>query len=141
MMATRFKGLIGVWLALSLQTLQAAEQSPVLSQGISTGYFLRLAAALILVLVVFLTFAWLLRRFNRLPASRNGLQVVSGLNLGGKEKLLVVQVGKQQLLLGVTANNISKLHELDEILDDPVAVKAGGFSSVLKGALGTSESS
>ena len=38
------------------------------------------------------------------------------MHLGAKEKLVVVQAGKQQLLLGVTAHQITLLETLDEPL-------------------------
>lgn len=133
--------LIGSGFLYCSPLLLAAEQTPSFSQGLSAGYYLRLGAALVLVLAVFFVFAWVLKRFNRIPASQNGLHIVSGLNVGNKEKLLVVQVGKKQLLLGVTANSISKLHQLDEAIDDPLSVQNANFGSVLKSALGARGSS
>ena len=76
--------------------------------------------ALIAVLVLIVGLAWLLKR---LPAAglRNSeqLRVVSSLGIGQRERLVVVQVGDQQLLLGITAHAINTLHTLAEPL--PVA--------------------
>jgi flagellar protein FliO/FliZ len=49
------------------------------------------------------------------------LKVVTSLNLGSKERLVVVQVGKKQLLLGVTGQQINILDTLAE----PIEVKSG----------------
>jgi flagellar protein FliO/FliZ len=71
--------------------------------------------ALLLVLGLILGLAWLLRR---LPGAgfrpSEGLRVVASLQLGAKERAVVVEVGGQQLLLGVTPAGISRLHELPQ---------------------------
>lgn len=79
----------------------------------------KLLAALALVLVVFWVCAHLMRRLQGL---RNGalpgaLRVVGALPLGARERLVVVQAGEEQLLLGVTASRIERLHLLATPLD------------------------
>ena len=82
------------------------------SPGLAGAFF-----ALLLVLGLILGLAWLLRR---LPGAGfrpvEGLRVVASLQLGAKERAVVVEVGGQQLLLGVTAAGISRLHELPQPL-------------------------
>ena len=76
--------------------------------------------ALLLVLALIVGLGWLLKR---LPGSgfrpSEGLKLVTSLNVGARERLVVVEVNGQQLLLGVTANGITTLHVLPEPL--PVA--------------------
>lgn len=43
-----------------------------------------------------------------------GMRVVGSLALGLKEKLVMVQVGDRQLLIGVTPNNITSIEQFDE---------------------------
>jgi flagellar protein FliO/FliZ len=80
--------------------------------------------ALLLVLGLILGLAWLLRR---LPGAgfrpSEGLRVVASLQLGAKERAVVVEVGGQQLLLGVTPAGISRLHELPQPLPPVEAPK------------------
>jgi flagellar protein FliO/FliZ len=45
-----------------------------------------------------------------------GLKLVASLNVGAKERVVVVEVNGQQLLLGVTGGGISTLHTLPEPL-------------------------
>lgn len=82
------------------------------SPGLAGAFF-----ALLLVLGLILGLAWMLRR---LPGAgfrpAEGLRVVTSLQLGAKERAVVVEVGGQQLLLGVTAAGISRLHELPQPL-------------------------
>ena len=45
------------------------------------------------------------------------LSVLATLNLGHKEKIALIKVGQQQILVGVTAAQINTLHVLDEKLE------------------------
>ena len=73
--------------------------------------------ALLLVLALIVGLGWLLKR---LPGSgfrpSEGLKLVTSLNVGARERLVVVEVNGQQLLLGVTGGGISTLHTLPEPL-------------------------
>ena len=72
--------------------------------------------ALVLVLGLILGLAWLLRRLPGGFRPAEGLRVVGSLALGAKERVMVVEVGGRQLLLGVTPAGISLLHDLPEPL-------------------------
>ena len=72
--------------------------------------------SLLMVLVVIVISAMILKRFQGVRHSINGLKIVTSLHLGAKEKLVVVQAGEKQLLLGVTTQQISLLETLDEPL-------------------------
>lgn len=72
--------------------------------------------SLFMVLAVIFVSAIVLKRFQGVRHSINGLKVVTSMHLGAKEKLVVVQAGKQQLLLGVTAHQITLIETLDEPL-------------------------
>lgn len=92
--------------------------------------------ALMLVIALILGLAWLLRRMpgNAFNGSA-GLRPVASLAVGAKERLLVVDVGGEQLLLGITAGGISLLHTLPRPLPEP----SGGanFASFLGKHLGS----
>lgn len=92
-------------------TVQAGAHAPA-GPGLFGAFF-----ALLLVLGLIVGLAWLLRR---LPGSgfrpADSLKVVASLQLGAKERAVVVEVGGRQLLLGVTPAGISRLHELPEPL-------------------------
>ncbi|WP_081178901.1 flagellar biosynthetic protein FliO [Colwellia sp. PAMC 21821] len=72
--------------------------------------------SLLMVLAVIIVSAVILKRFQGVRHSINGLKIVTSLHLGAKEKLVVVQAGEKQLLLGVTAQQITLLETLDEPL-------------------------
>lgn len=75
--------------------------------------------ALVLVLGLILGLAWLLKR---LPGGgfrqADGLRVVASIPLGAKERAAVVQVGDEQLLLGIGAHGVRTLHRLPRPLPE-----------------------
>jgi flagellar protein FliO/FliZ len=78
--------------------------------------------SLLAVLVAIVIAAWLLKKLQVGGTTVNGLKVVTSLNLGAKERLVVVQVGKQQLLLGVTGQQINLLDTLAEPIENKKVV-------------------
>ncbi len=92
----------------------------------STGSLLEMLFGLVLVLAVFLGSAWLMKRFNqRLPGHASAITIRSVLAVGAKEKLLLVDVEGETLLLGVTQSSITTLHRLQgEERDTPVTEEA-----------------
>jgi len=77
--------------------------------------------SLLAVLVAIVIAAWLLKKMQVGGTTVNGLKVITSLNLGAKEKVVVVQVGDKQLLLGVTGQQINLLDTLAE----PIEIKSG----------------
>jgi flagellar protein FliO/FliZ len=139
MMASMMKGLIVVSGLLASSVLQAEESIPSIAPGMTAAYFIKLAGALALVLAIFFISTWILRKLNRIHPNPQGLNIISGLSVGAKEKLVVVQVGEQQLLLGVTATSINKLHVLDTDISNAPKVDNGSFGKTLKEAFNKSE--
>lgn len=77
------------------------------------GQFTQVVFALVLVLALVVAAAWLMRRFSMLPmAAGTRLRVVSGVMVGPKERVVIVEVDDTWLVLGVTAQAVNKLHEL-----------------------------
>ena len=73
----------------------------------------------LLVLGIIIALAWGLEKSRLVPQmGRPDFKVLFTLPVGYKEKLMVVQAGEQQLLLGVTAQQISFLTEINP----PIAI-------------------
>jgi flagellar protein FliO/FliZ len=69
---------------------------------------------LLIVLSVFFLCVWGVRKLSGLTVSSAGkMRVVGGLSLGMREKVILLQVGKKQLILGVTPGRIETLHVLE----------------------------
>ena len=98
----------------------AENVTPVVGSQVSGNMnALGMILSLMMVLVVIVGSAFLLKRFNLVQNSSSGLKIITSLSLSTKEKLVVVQVGEQQLLLGVTSQQINLL----ETLTEPLIVK------------------
>ncbi len=110
-------------------TAGASEAGPLIS-------LTKLIGALALVLIVFWGFAWFMRQLQN-PAARNpgDLRIVSALSIGSREKLVVIQAGSDQLLLGVTPSRIEKLHLLEGRLPEPSNRDMPDFRQKLSAAM------
>ncbi len=76
---------------------------------------LQWALALLAVLAVFFACVWLLRKLGAVNSlSKNAkLRVISGISLGMREKVILLQVGNKQLVLAVTPGHIETLAVLE----------------------------
>jgi len=72
--------------------------------------------SLLLVIGVVFMLAFIMRRFNVTGGSTGQLKVVASLAAGTKERILVIEVGDEQHLIGVTAQNINHLAKLDTLI-------------------------
>ncbi|ART83384.1 flagellar biosynthetic protein FliO [Oceanisphaera profunda] len=79
------------------------------------------ALSSLLVIGVILVLGWILRRLRgaALLGGSRQMKIVASLALGQRERAIVVQVGEEQWLLGVTAQQISHLGKLEQ----PLAVE------------------
>ncbi|MCX8048648.1 MAG: flagellar biosynthetic protein FliO [Methylohalobius sp.] len=65
------------------------------------------------VLVVMVLGLWLLKRLSQWSLPGTGqIRILGGLSLGGRERLIVVEVGQTQLILGVAPGRVQTLHVL-----------------------------
>jgi flagellar protein FliO/FliZ len=94
----------------------------------------QLTLGMLLVLGLLVAVAWLLKRSGRLQtAAGGGLRILGGLSMGTRERVVLLQVGETQLLVGVAPGRVQTLHVLDKPLESmhsPTA-KAAGFSEQL----------
>jgi len=81
------------------------------------------ALALAVVLGCVLVFGWLARRVGSRPLAPGKLmRVVSSTGLGQREKVVIVEVRGQWLVLGVTAQQVTALAQMDAPEPEPEAV-------------------
>lgn len=99
--------------------------------------------ALLVVLAVIFGVAWLARRVRGIGNRVGGaIDVLANVPLGPKERVVLLQVGAEQILLGVAPGAVNKLHVLTQPLEvgktPPPAVLDGrpSFSALLKKSLG-----
>lgn len=123
-----------LWLlALPLYAAEQANTARTLGESpVSASSLLQTLLGLILVLVCIALVAWLLKRSNSFHTAASGkMKVIAGLPLGTRERAVLVQIGDEQLLLGVTPQQINLLHKLDTPLEVDSA-NNGDFAGKLR---------
>lgn len=74
--------------------------------------------SLFMVLALIVVCAVVIKRFNLTPQSVKQLKLIASLPLGAKDRVVVVQVGEQQYLLGVGSQQVSLLDKLETPLTE-----------------------
>ncbi len=119
-------------------TLFAAETSDEqslasLSSPVSASALMQTTLGLIVVVAFIVLIAWLLKRTNSLQSSANGqLKVIAGLPVGTRERILLIEAGEEQVLIGVTAQQINTLHVLNSPIDVTPTSSQPQFADKLK---------
>lgn len=102
----------GLALAASAPTSVATGGLPA---GDLTSAALRMVVGLAVVLALLGATAWVSRRFRLGAGMRGGLiEVVSGLSLGARERVVLLRVGGEQVLVGVSPSGMRTLHVLNQ---------------------------
>ena len=90
---------------------------------------------MLLVLLVIVALAWLLRGMQRMTGRwRSDLRVVGQISLGYRERAVVVEVGQEQILLGVSPGQVRFLCRLEQPLatQSPETNASPPFKALLK---------
>jgi len=104
------------------------------SSPLAAGALIQTALGLMVILGLIVLLAWLLKRTNHLQSSANGqLKIIAGLPLGARERIVLIEAGNEQILVGVTPQQIQTLH----VLNSPINTNAenstnDSFSDKLK---------
>lgn len=128
-----------LWPTLALAEKTAADKANTAAAIDLSAQLLQLMFGLLFIIVLIFVLAWLARKVQTsLPvkAGQQGIKLVATQPLGARERLLLVQVGKEQVLLGLTPGTITPLH----VLQEPVELEnekdaRGEFSKRLLGVL------
>ncbi len=126
---------LALLLALSASSVCATEAAPAALPVAAGEDVIGLLGSVLLMALLLGAGLWFMRRlrFAQL-SSRSDVEVLAQIPLGMKEKLLVVQVGEQSLLVGCTPASMQTLHSWPTA-ENPPAVTGRDFSSLLKGRM------
>lgn len=109
-----------VFLLATLLAADGARAAETAVPGVDAGALIRLIVGLIAVLAMILALAWLLKRSGGVGRPLGGkLRVLGALSVGQRERVVLVQVGEKQLLLGVAPGRVQALHVLEQPLEGP----------------------
>lgn len=95
---------------------------------LSSGSVLQVIFSLLLVLAAVFVVGWILKRIN-LPqqGAGNALKVISGVAVGQRERIVLVEVNDTWLVVGVAPGQVNALHSMPK----------GTLPSAASGATGT----
>ena len=103
----------------------------------SAGYLAQVLGSLLLVFACLFVLVFLLRRFNRVGGGAgSALRVLGTTSVGQREKVVLLQAGGEQMLIGVAPGSVRTLH----VFPEPVvsvtseAAPAPDFAAVLRAA-------
>lgn len=124
--------LLLLWAGLT-STAQAA--TPTASATSPTLGLLQVVLSLMLILVLIIGAAWMARRFLSVnsPAG-TAIKLVGGINVGGRERVLLLEIGEQWVVIGVAPGHVSTLTTMPRQAITPNAdnTQTKAFSSWLK---------
>ena len=95
------------------------ESNPTLNSSPSAALLPMLSGLLVIVAFI-LVIAYVAKKFNLAPGHNKAFKLVTSLSLGGRERIVVIEVQGQQHTLGVTPQSINYLFKLDKSLDTPL---------------------
>ena len=106
--------------ALAAEPAAKAVTTPMAGSDIGSQ-LVQLLLGLLLVVGLIFALAWVMRRVQQIgPRGNQAIKLVASQALGPRDRLLLVQVGGEQVLLGLTAGRITPLH----VLKEPVSLEA-----------------
>lgn len=118
------------------------------SDPMNSSYLLQLFMGLFVVVLCIVALAWFAKKMNRFQSlTDSSLQIISGISLGHRDRAVLLQIGDEQILVGVSPGRLSTLHVLNKPVDmaanKPAGTVGRNFSDKLKAAMitGTNKSS
>ena len=105
---------------------------PVVDTGIDANQFWKVMLGLFFVLVCIIVLAYVVKKVNGIGLTNHHFfQVISGVAIGTKERLLLVKAGDEYFIIGVSQGGISKIHDYGEKLKVDDELKSN-FSQTFK---------
>lgn len=108
--------------SLAQKNALAAQTNGNATTQIGSGrHLVNVTLALMGIIGLIFAISWFVKRFSQGAFSANAhIKVVSAMPLGTRERIVLIDAGGQQILLGITATNINTLH----VFETPIVVDA-----------------
>lgn len=126
-----------------LPVLVMAEEAPGQKEAASApdtlATMLSLGGGLLAVIAIIYGCAWIIRRMNGMTGMNNqAIKVVSVMALGARERIALIDVGGQQILVGITPSSINTLQVFEQPVVTPDQTTSSEFARRLQGMIGKS---
>lgn len=109
------------------------QMKPTVGDGVADFQPLTVLLGLGFILLLIFASAWFMKRMGGIAiGGMAGMKIVCGLSVGPREKILLIQVGDKQELVGVAPGRVSHLQSYDTPVIEASAAPAGDFSQRLR---------
>lgn len=122
---------------LGLAADEVAKAAPRLAEDNLAGNLIQTTLGLMFILALIGGAAWLMKRYGNIKVGAQGrMKIIGALSLGTRERVVLLEVGNKQLVVGIAPGHITTLHVLDEPIPEPVTgAKTGNFADRLQALL------
>ncbi len=111
---------------------EKSKQGHSIVEPLGAGQVVQVVLGLLLVLLVIALVAWIMKRVGSLQSMGQGvIRPLSVMSVGQRERLVLVQVGTEQLLLGVAPGSITCLHQLSDTVSVTQPAMSQGFADLM----------
>jgi|LGOV01.1.fsa_nt_gb flagellar protein FliO/FliZ len=101
--------------AVATDTTKGKAIASLTNEPIGVGSYLQMFFGLFIVVGLIFGMAWFMRRMGNMNSVAAGnLKVLGGISVGQRERVVLVQAGETQLLVGVAPGEIRTLHVMDK---------------------------
>jgi len=74
--------------------------------------------ALLFIMFIIFVVAWVAKKLNLTPNNTGHFKLVSSMSLGGRERIVIIEVQGQQHAIGVTSQSVNHLFTLEENIEE-----------------------
>ena len=139
-----FRGIALAVVSLTAQLAFAAEEAESEPASLSAvqftdpAYLVQVFFSLLLVLGAILLLSYLAKKFELNSIRREGpIKILHSIGIGGKDQLLLIAVGGEQVLISKTPGSVQAIHHLKQPIkattaNEPEPIVANVFAKVLK---------
>jgi len=101
--------------AVAADTTKEKTIASLSNEPVGLGNYLQMFFGLFIVIALIVGMAWFMRRMSNMGGMAAGnLKVLGGISVGQRERVVLIQAGETQLLVGVAPGEIRTLHVMDE---------------------------
>ncbi len=127
------------YVAVAAETTKEKVITSLTSEPVGLGNYLQMFFGLFIIVALIFGMAWFMRRMGSINGMAAGnLKVLGGISVGQRERVVLVQAGETQLLVGVAPGEIRTLHVMDvpivPNIESPSKVSSG-FAEKLHAAI------
>ena len=91
---------------------------PGMENPMSLSYVIQILISFVVVVAFIVLLAWLMRKTGRFGSgSGQAIKIVSSMSLGMREKIMVLNVGGENIVVGIAPGQIRTLHILNSKLE------------------------